>query len=131
MGVKFGLYKRFLVVEYSETDVRAYRSRHYYSGNLPSYEAASRTAIDQVIDEAEDMGDFTDAEYYDMMQLLGSPALRSTKAAVHGSYASKLELEREGDDLAITFYDEIGEWKSRVVYRGKDVEDAVHSLGPW
>lgn len=71
MAVAFTLYKGFLIVEYSETDVKAYRSRQYYAGNIASYEAASQAPLSQVIDEAEDQGDFTDVEYYELMRELG------------------------------------------------------------
>jgi len=71
MAVAFTLYKGFLIVEYSETDVKAYRSREYYAGNIASYEASSQANISQMIDDAEDQGDFTDAGYYELMRQLG------------------------------------------------------------
>ena len=71
MAVAFTLYEGFLIVEYSETDVKAYRSRQYYAGNTTSYETTSQANISQMIDDAGDEGDFTDVEYYELMQTLG------------------------------------------------------------
>ena len=71
MDVAFTLYEGFLIVEYSETDVRAYRSREYYAGNTTSYETTSQANISQMIDVAGDEGDFTDVGYYELMRQLG------------------------------------------------------------
>lgn len=71
MEVAFTLYNRFLIAEYSGTDVRAYRSREFYAGNTTSYEASSQAFIEQVIADSEDQGDFSEAEYYRLMRDLG------------------------------------------------------------
>jgi len=71
MDVAFTLYKGFLIVEYSETDVKAYRNREYYAGNTTSYETSSQAFITQMIDDAGDQGDFTELEYHTLMRELG------------------------------------------------------------
>lgn len=73
MDVAFTLYKGFLIAQYSETDVKAYRSREYYAGNILSYEGASQANVSLKIDEAEDQGDFTVEEYNKVMRMLGRP----------------------------------------------------------
>ncbi|GAH91763.1 unnamed protein product, partial [marine sediment metagenome] len=66
--VAFTLYKGFLIVECSETDVKAYRSRQYYTGNTSSYDTTSQAIISRLIDVAGDEGDFTHEEYYELMR---------------------------------------------------------------
>ena len=71
MKVQFTLYEGFLIADYQEDNVKAYRSREFYAGNTTSYETSSPANIKLMIDEASDHGDFTDAEYSAVMQLLG------------------------------------------------------------
>ncbi len=71
MNVAFTLYKGFLIAKYSETDVRAYRNREYYTSDTTSYEASSQALLSQLIDDAGDQGDFTEQEYNALMQDLG------------------------------------------------------------
>lgn len=71
MEVAFTLYNGFLIVEYSDTDVRAYRNRGYYAGNITSYKTSSQAFITQMIDDAGDQGDFTELEYYELLRVLG------------------------------------------------------------
>ena len=51
-------YKRFLIVEHPAGVVKAYRNPMYWDGETTSYEAKSRTDIEQMIDDAEDGGEF-------------------------------------------------------------------------
>ena len=71
MDVKFTLYKGFLIAEHSETDFKAYRNRSYYAQDITTYNASSRGSIDNHIDDASDIGDFSEEEYNKVMQLLG------------------------------------------------------------
>ena len=80
MEVAFALYQGFLIAEYSETDVRAYRNSEYYASNTTSYESSSQTIINQMIDETSDHGDFTGLEYTKLMQILGRTELTQTEA---------------------------------------------------
>ncbi len=110
--VAFTLYKGFLIVEYSETDVKAYRSREYYAGNITSYEASSQALLSKEIDDAEDQGDFTDAGYYEMMRLLGRPEAAPTESI----YPYDKGIERAAAYIA-------GLCQGR-----EDVEDPTHSV---
>lgn len=69
--VAFTLYKGFLIAEYSETDVRAYRNRSYYAMNIPSYYASCQSYMSQKVDAVNDRGDFSSTEYNALMQQLG------------------------------------------------------------
>ncbi len=71
MEVAFSLYKGFLIAQYSETDVRAYRSRGYYASNTASYQEPDPAFVNQVIDVAGDQGDFSELDYNTLMQILG------------------------------------------------------------
>ncbi len=71
MDVTFTLYKGFLIVTYSETDVKAYRNREFYARNIKSYETSSLAYISQIINDAGEEGDFTDEEYGKLMSDLG------------------------------------------------------------
>ena len=71
MEVQFTLYEGFLIADYQEDKVKAYRSREFYAGNTTSYETSSPANVKLMIDEASDHGDFTEAEYSVVMQLLG------------------------------------------------------------
>ncbi len=71
MNVEFTLYEGFLIADYQEDKVKAYRSREFYAGNTTSYETSSPANIKLMIDEAGDHGDFDDAEYRKLMQDLG------------------------------------------------------------
>ncbi len=71
MNVVFALYKGFLIADYQEDNVKAYRNRDYYAGNTTSYETSSPANIKQMIDEAGDQGDFSGLEYNVLMLRLG------------------------------------------------------------
>ncbi len=86
--VIFTLYKGFLIVKYSEVNVRAYRSREYYIGNTVSYEEESQEAVNQWIDGTGDEGDFTEPDYNMLMKELGRAgvdvsALEAPEQKVH------------------------------------------------
>ncbi len=83
MEVAFTLYKGFLVAQYSETDVKAYRTREYYTSNLTSYETSRLANIGLMIDDAEDQGDFTVEEYNAVMRLLGEPEAVSSDESIY------------------------------------------------
>ena len=78
--VAFTQYRGFLIVEYSETDVKAYRDRDYYARDIASYKSASQADISRLIDSAGDYGGFTDAEYYELMRILGRAEYVPTQA---------------------------------------------------
>ena len=69
--IAFTLYRGFLIVEYSETDFRAYRNRGFYAGNISSHTARDQSLLSQIIDSANDQGDFSEVEYYTLLQDLG------------------------------------------------------------
>ena len=71
MGVEFSLYEGFLIADYQENNVKAYRNRAFYAGNTTSYETSSPANIKLMIDEAGDHGDFTEAGYNEVMRILG------------------------------------------------------------
>lgn len=71
MEVEFSLYEGFLIADYQEDNVKAYRSRELYAGNITSYETSSPANTKLVIDEVGDHGDFTEAEYNEVMRILG------------------------------------------------------------
>ena len=71
MDVAFTLYEGFLIVEYSGTDVRAYRSREYYGNNITSYESKGQAFVTLMIDNAGDFGDFSEVDYNVLMRELG------------------------------------------------------------
>ncbi len=71
MGVEFSLYEGFLIADYQEDNVKAYRNRAYYAGNTTSYETSSLANIKLMIDDAGDHGDFAEQEYNTVMQMLG------------------------------------------------------------
>ncbi len=83
MEVAFTLYKGFLIAQYSETDVKAYRSREYYADNITSYEASNQANISQLIYVADDQGDFTIVEYNEVMQHLGRPEAVSSDESIY------------------------------------------------
>lgn len=74
MEVEFSLYEGFLIVDYQEDNVKAYRNRAFYAGNTTSYETSSPANIKLMIDEAGDEGDFTEHEYHKLMRQLGREA---------------------------------------------------------
>ena len=93
MALEFSMYNGFLITDDSETNVKAYRNREYYAGNLTSYEAASPANIGLLIDEVGDHGDFTVEEYNEVMRVLGRPEfdrqmLPETARAVVPAYPS-------------------------------------------
>lgn len=71
MTVEFNLYEGFLIADYRDGSVKAYRNREFYAGNTTSYETSSPASIRLMIDEAGDHGDFTAEEYDEIMQILG------------------------------------------------------------
>ncbi len=71
MNVEFSLYKGFLIADYHEDSVKAYRSRSLYADNIASYEDVSPADIHLTIGGAGDYGDFTESEYNKVMQILG------------------------------------------------------------
>ena len=87
-NVAFALYKGFLIAKYSETDVRAYRSREYYASNTASYQEPNRELVNQVIDVAGDQGDFSELDYNKIMQVLGRKEIdiSGLKAPEQGVY---------------------------------------------
>ncbi len=99
--VAFTLYKGFLIVEYSETDVKAYRSREYYAGNIPSCAAASKALLSKKIDDAENQGDITDVEYYELMRLLGRAGPAETVAQPVVPMYSTLVMDKVRQGLGL------------------------------
>lgn len=98
MEVAFTLYKGFLIAEYSETDVRAYRCSAYYAGNTTSYETSSQAFITEMIDEVGDEGDFTEQEYNTLMQDLGRAGLPDEGIEKAAAYIAGLIQGREDVD---------------------------------
>ncbi len=113
MEVAFTLYKGFLIAQYSETDVKAYRSREYYADNITSYEASNQAFISQVIDNAEDQGDFTIVEYNEVMQHLGRPEAVSSTESI---YPYDKGIERAAAYIA------------GLVQGREDVDDPAHPI---
>ena len=103
-NVAFTLYKGFLIAEYSETDVRAYRNRGYYASNTVSYQEPDQAYVNQVIDVAGDQGDFSELEYNELMQVLGREEIdvSSLEAPEQGVYQWGL-IPNEGIEKAAAY----------------------------
>lgn len=110
MEVEFSMYRGFLIVEYSETDVKAYRIPGYFADNITSYEMTSQANIREMIDDVKDQGDFTDVEYHELMRQLGRAEPAQTEAQPvepkHPAYIMEKVRQRLGLKPADTSRDE-------------------------
>ena len=98
-NVAFTLYKNFLIAEYSEDDVKAYRSRQFYADNVSSYESSSQSSVSQMIDGALDTGDFDVLGYNTLMEDLGrQPPIRTDSESTGTRYYMRI-IDRQSGEL--------------------------------
>ncbi len=138
MNVEFTLYKGFLIADYQEDNIKAYRSRAYYASNTTSYESTGSPAnIKLMIDDVGDHGDFTEAEYSVVMQLLGRTGinvcdLEAPEQAVHqwgteSHVDPKHKMEIEVNPRAV--FTDVADWtRDHKIELENAIKDSIKGL---